>query len=500
MKYYVLDTNLDIVDGIELFTSMIWSERYYTSGEFELYLPATKESMQFYKKAAQEHYYIIPAQEKTSDLHSIPAMIIERSKLDLQFDAMDHIIVTGKSLKHILNRRVLLGSTNISGNLEEAIQDIVYKNAIAPKEEGRAIPRLILGKNYIGDHGETITDTINTQASGGYLDEAIESICKLYKVGWDVRIDFVTKRLIFFLYKGTDRSYNQTANETYGKYSYVAFADKFDNLLKSTFDANTEKYRNIAYIDAEYTDIDHTTKEQQIKTYGIFVRTKKYGINTELNERGFSGLNRHEFYLSGSNLVSSSKDQTTGDTNVNVLDNLMRSSAEKTLENYTASIEVSSDVVPNLTFGINEDYYLGDVVSVRNSYDINMTSRITEVIQTWTTAEHSIIPTFEVEDFDGKDEEKKPLDVTRVRVIAEGEDGSGNVIHGTERITKSGEFRKKFLHNGMIYSERSTNDENSQNEDREVITSDGSRVPRRCTISFVDMDKEGGTTNGSNYQ
>lgn len=497
MKYYVLDTNLDVVDGIELFTSMIWSERYYTSGEFELYLPATKESMQFYKKAAQEHYYIIPAQDKSSNLHRIPAMIIERSKLDLQFDAMDHIIVTGKSLKHILNRRVLLGSTNISGNLETAIRKLVTDNCIMTKDPSRVIPRLICGPNYKGDHGETIEDLINTQSNGGYLDEAIEQICKLYKVGWDVQIDFPSKKLVFFMYKGVDRSYNQKG-EASSKYPYVVFSDNYDNLLKSTFDANTEKYRNIAYIDAEYQKTNRNTNLVEHKKYGIFVKTKKYGINTEMNERGFSGLNRHEFYLSGSNLVSAAKSSYDGETDVNMLDGLMRSSAEKTLENYTASIEVSSEVVPNLTFGINQDYYIGDVVSVKNSYDIKMTSRITEVVQTWTTAEHSIIPTFEVEDFDGKEEEKKPLDPNRVRVVVVPSENDPTVLVEIERITTTGEFRKTAL-GTYKYANRVAIDQNGNEIDRAAAGYAVGTNIRQSTINYIDMDKEGGTNNGYDY-
>jgi len=496
MKYYVLDTNLDIVDGIELFTSMIWAERYYTSGDFELYLPATKESMQFYKKAAQEHYYIVKAPERNDDLRAMSAMIIERSKLDLQFDAMDHIIITGKSLKYILNRRVLLGSTNISGNLETAIQKMVYDNAVAPIDSDRAIPRLMIGKNYIGEKGETITDLINTESTG-YLDEVIESICKVYKVGWDVKIDYISKSLVFSMFKGVDRSYNQSGALS-DRYPYVVFSDDYDNLLKSSFDANTEKYRNIAYIDAEYTKTDKDTKLTETLKYGRFFKTKKEGVNKEYNERGFSGLNRREMYLSGSNLVSSAKDSQTNETNLNVLDDLMRSSAEKTLENYTATVEASSEVVPNLTFGLDKDYYLGDVVSVKNSYDIKMTSRVTEVILTWTTAEHKTIPTFEVEDFDGKDDEDRTdIDETRVRVESTGYEtieGVRVAKHGEYRITKTGEFRKTAL-GSYVYDTREEIGQNDSRDDRCISTGKSGGVAihgdsRKCTIRFVDMDKE----------
>ena len=38
MEYYILDNDLNVVEGIELFQSMIWTEKFYEAGDFELYL------------------------------------------------------------------------------------------------------------------------------------------------------------------------------------------------------------------------------------------------------------------------------------------------------------------------------------------------------------------------------------------------------------------------------------------------------------------------------
>ena len=50
MEYYILDNDFNIVAGVEKFQSMIWTEKFYDIGDFELYLPATVDSLAFYNK------------------------------------------------------------------------------------------------------------------------------------------------------------------------------------------------------------------------------------------------------------------------------------------------------------------------------------------------------------------------------------------------------------------------------------------------------------------
>lgn len=41
MDLYVLNKNLETTGVIDAYESLIWTPRYYTYGDFELYLPAT---------------------------------------------------------------------------------------------------------------------------------------------------------------------------------------------------------------------------------------------------------------------------------------------------------------------------------------------------------------------------------------------------------------------------------------------------------------------------
>ena len=43
MDLLILDTDLEAIAVIDTYTSLIWTDRYYKAGDFELCLPASKE-------------------------------------------------------------------------------------------------------------------------------------------------------------------------------------------------------------------------------------------------------------------------------------------------------------------------------------------------------------------------------------------------------------------------------------------------------------------------
>ena len=50
MDIYVLNKNLETVAIIDTYKSLIWTKRYYTYGDFELYVPADKELLNYLKE------------------------------------------------------------------------------------------------------------------------------------------------------------------------------------------------------------------------------------------------------------------------------------------------------------------------------------------------------------------------------------------------------------------------------------------------------------------
>lgn len=349
MDYYLLNTSLEIVNILETYKSVIWTTRYYTSGDFELYIPATQDMINLIKK----DYYIVRSDDLTQ------AMIVENIQITTDVEAGDYIIITGKSLKSILSRRIIWNQTILSGRVEKCVRQLVNENAIASSITARNIPNLILGSEL------GITDTISVQFTGTNLEEAIVEICKSYHLGYDILLDWDTKKFVFILYKGTDRSYDQSENP------YVVFSNEYENLLTSNYQATTGDYKNVAKIAGEGEGVDR--------------RTATIGTAT--------GLNRYELFVDARDISSNDGAVTDSDYT-----NLLVEKGNTSLAEHTLTEAIEGEVAANYTYKINEDYFLGDVVSVVNEYGIAMTPRIIEVIESEDDTGKYIIPTFSTDE------------------------------------------------------------------------------------------------------
>lgn len=345
MQFYLLDTDLNIIEVIDTFKSVIWTTRYYEAGDFELYIPATQKMIDLFKR----DYYVVRDDDTTQ------AMIIQNIQITTDVEEGNYLIITGKSLKSILGRRIVWRQTIINGRVESGIRTLVNKNAINPDEPERKIDNLILGAEL------GLTDKMKSQYTGDNLEETIQGICKTYKIGYDIMLDLDEKQFIFILYKGADRSYNQTANP------YVVFSNDYENLLRTDYKTNSDDYKNVAKIAGEGE--------------GNARKTTSVGAAT--------GLNRYEMWVDA-------RDLSTNEGEVDELTylSLLAEQGWAALAETTISEDMEGEVESNHTYKLNEDYFLGDVVEVVNEYGIAMTPRVTEVIESEDDTGHYTIPTF----------------------------------------------------------------------------------------------------------
>ena len=96
MEVYVLDKDFTLVGSVDSYNSFIWTERYAEAGDFELSMPASFNAINLLQ---QDRYIRI----KDSDT----LMIIEKIEVKTENRAQ-HMIVSGRSIVSILDRRVVL--------------------------------------------------------------------------------------------------------------------------------------------------------------------------------------------------------------------------------------------------------------------------------------------------------------------------------------------------------------------------------------------------------
>lgn len=452
MEYYILDSDLNIVRGIELFQSMIWTEKYFESGDFELYLPATKDTFKIYTEAAKNHYYIIQAKDATLyNMTHVPIMVINNVKLDDTFDKGDFLIIKGKQAKSLLAQRIVWENPIVANDVQTVFRNLVIENIISPKDNDRAIPNIILGDlcttypfNQDNPNGVPF---INADLTGMNLYDALVKIAKDQKVGWDIVLDFTLQKLKFVVLGSTDRSRAQEA------IPWVTFSVEYDNLVKTSYKIDSDNYKNIALVQSTYEEYDKKTRTSKYVDANIIV--KPYKLDTKP-----AGLNRYELYVKGD---SPTLKDNTSEVNVSALLKNNETKGRTELEKYKSKIEISAEVSANITYKYSKDYFLGDLVTIQNEYGIRYDARVTSVTTTLTTSKDQTIPSFTIENYTGKEEDDTEKDTEDIRRVDENgnyrqtESGSIRTIgkglkfsyliteDGSERITEDGQGRDVVL-------------------------------------------------------
>ena len=359
MILYVLDRAFNKVGVIDDYTSLIWRPAFYSVGDFELYMRATSEAVAL----LQKNYYLVRSIDITVDESGNTTfknvMIIKNLRLTTDAEEGDFLTYTGRELKYIFHQRIIWKQTNLNSKVEYALRRLVNENAIAPTDSKRIIPALILGEEA------GLTASIRKQVTGALLDECIEEICSTFGYGWTVYI--YNSSLVFSVYQGTDRSYNQTSK------AYVVFSDLFDNIVNSEYELNSEEYANTTLIGGE--------GEGTARIYATI------GAENE-------GLDRYESFTDAKD-ISQNKDTEDEITLEEYYELLLERGAEQLAEkNITEGF--SGEVLSDMTFKYGVDFFLGDTVSVINRYGISKNVMVLSAIESTDESGTKLIPQFNI--------------------------------------------------------------------------------------------------------
>lgn len=377
---YILNTSFDIVAVVDAFESFIWTERYFTCGDFELYMPVDQELMQYLVRG---NYVTIKDSEY--------AMVIE--KLELTFDPEKGgcVTVTGRSLESLLERRVIWKPLNWNSSLQNGIKRLVEENVISPSNADRVIPNFI----FLESTDTRVTSLkLETYLYGENLYEAISSICTDNNIGF--RVLLRDKKFVFELYKGMDRTYDQTDRP------YVVFSPDFDNILTSTYYESDERVKNCSLVSNEVPEvtkeetktgrlpyIDDDGQVQYITyQYSYVTVTPAWKRTVEVKANNYqSGINRREIFVD----TNVSDDDTESQKLAS-----MRTKGSEQLADMNISVAFDASVDPSRQFIYGVDFFIGDVVQIRNEYGYESKARITELIRSVDTNGNQVNPTFTV--------------------------------------------------------------------------------------------------------
>lgn len=340
----IMNKEFEKIAVIDDYISLIWTSRYYTCGDFEMCVDVNEKNKNIFKP----HYYVMRNEDDEIG-------IIEKVEVQVNEDEREIVIISGRFLSSILSRRIIAKQTQLNGTVSSGIYNLIYDAVINPEIVSRKIPNFYVNHN-------SFQNKLVAQYTGKNLLSTIEEICETYQLGFRTTLT-EDKNILFELYKGVDRSYDQTINP------YVIFSDDFDNLLSTSYFENYQDVVTDVLVAGEGEGLDRKT---------LWVS----------NNKSLSGLERFEGYKDQRNI--STNDGEISDEEYN---NHLR---EEGLENICDLTKSFNGTVYFDNIKYKEDIYLGDMCVIENKrWGIYINIRLVEVIESVNeNGEYSIIPTF----------------------------------------------------------------------------------------------------------
>lgn len=354
---FLADTTIDVFDSI------IWTERYYGDGDVQLELPAISELVDT----------LVPG-TFIGIKESREVMILETQNIKNNV-----LKVTGISLLKWLNNRFVrytAAHEDKQFTLEglpagQTMWKIINDMCISGGPVGVTNPAEFIIPGLKLKAYDTSGSPITVAVQYGPLYDALSSIGTTYQIGMSITLesaDDLSYSLGFLSYKGLNRTSEQTDNPI------VRFSPQMDSL----------------------TDIEEL---QSIGNY----KTRAYvwvppNPDTLASVPGFASVSHTGTPASGFDMraIMVFADDITTDMvsgNPTTMTNTLNQRATEALQDHEYIRHVDGEIVPTSQFQYGRDYTLGDIIEVQGYGNIVQHARITEYIRSQDSAGEKAYPT-----------------------------------------------------------------------------------------------------------
>lgn len=407
----VLSPELIPLGLVNQFTSMIWTSRTKTFSSFQIWCPLTEENSKLLKRGN----LVWTGGDSLAEIESVQNSTDETGSMSIQ--------VSGRTVESWLERRLVLGQYSSKSTLPNHLRNLVNLNAVNPLDSNRVIPFL-----YLSDDQEDFGEAI---AFSTYCSNLATTLFELSAMGrqlfFRVLANVPEKSLTFRVYKGADRSVEQTERPS------VVLSTELSDILTDTYRCDSTSWFNSALVKGVESGNDR---------------------RTAVVNGGLKGLNRRELYVDAGDIldyeewpttvsvtttvidketgeaevrtVTTAQDPKTGETRVSyssetVFDTSLENGTE--VSTTTSKVPIPDSEYRELlkgrglstlsehplvesfdaeirTFGARAyeygvDYFLGDRVTVQDkNLQLQVSTEITEVEQTWDESGYSVSISF----------------------------------------------------------------------------------------------------------
>lgn len=241
MEYYTLNANLQRDQLIQGYQSVIWTERYNSSGDFQFVTKSTSQAKRLFQAGVWvtrkgSHYVgIIDTVSDAEDDTGAQMLTISGYFLEQVFN--DRVAMPGLTDTTTVPNWSITGTPYVVAN--ELFNAVCVRGVISGND---TIPYYTFGTLLPTGNIPMPADPITLVASPNTLYNTLQQLCQAYYLGFRLVKDGDKGHIYFEIYTGSDRSTGQSLLDP------VVFDPAQQNLTKISYLTSTAGYKGVAYV------------------------------------------------------------------------------------------------------------------------------------------------------------------------------------------------------------------------------------------------------------
>lgn len=353
---YVLNERFAPFYNISEFVSLIWAERYWEYGDFEL---EVLYDLDIINNVKVGHYLALGGSQNIMVIESISI------SYEIENKASRYIVYKGKSLACVLERRIVWEGEWLYEDIDfqSIIASLIDKQIVNPTDTKRKINFFKFKNN-----SDLPEKKLTLMGDGDNVYDIVKAICQEKQIGMKCELNESEEVVYFSLYKGVDHSYDQMVNPP------VIFSSEYENLGPTRYALDTSGYKTAAIVVSPWRDTSITDDEGNI----IDAETTRSMI--EVGDFNVTGMERRELFVEcGSGYP----------------DDMVQEAMEQ-IADANRLEELDSELDPKRQFVYEKDYRIGDIVQVITDFGLDAKAIVIEFIRSWTEEGYTEVPTFKL--------------------------------------------------------------------------------------------------------
>lgn len=370
MELLTLDSNYQPSELVERYASLIWTERYSKSGDFQLVTTDVERMLN-----------LLPLESMVTIRESTVPMLVEVHKIEKSITGAPVLTVTGRTFETVLERRAAikvpqpwLGLTAREPWIEtlkkeadaayQAIRQTIGDLAQSSLSLPAVSPMMVAEDTFPmielippADYGVTGAEELyEIEIKPGNLYTIIMELLATNHHGLKaVRPILGSNKVGIEIYNGADLT------------NVVVFDAKFDQFETATYLLSYTASTNMAYVFS--------------KTQGVMI--SKTDVLSPGSPPVASGLDRRVIFV-----------DISGEEGTDTLE-ARRTRGLIELYKYNATALFDGQISQQVAAGYNRDYFLGDIIRLDGEYGLSKNVRVAEFIRSDDSTGSKAYPTFE---------------------------------------------------------------------------------------------------------